>query len=103
MGQKEGEKKEREQITACAMIGEADQADAATRDRDTMASVCPWCGAAPGPTPRGPRASPSRFSHHRMLAFSLSAVSHRRCQQGRRARIMRRVHSSRRTTERSCL
>jgi hypothetical protein len=49
-----------------------------------------------------PHASPYRLSHHHMLAFSLSAVSLRPRQKGRRAGIMRLSHSRRRTAERSC-
>lgn len=68
-----------------------------------MGNISDAFAAVPGLTPRGPRASPSRLSHHHMLAFSLSAVSLGQSQKGRRAGITRLSHSRQRTAERSCL
>lgn len=68
-----------------------------------MGNISDAFAAVPGLTPCGPRASPSRLSHHYLLAFSLSAVSPGLCQKGFRAGVIRLSHSRRRTAERSCL
>jgi hypothetical protein len=68
-----------------------------------MGNISDAFAGVPCLTPRGPHASPYRLPTILLLAFSLSAVSHRPRQKGRRAGIMRLSHSRRRTAERSCL
>jgi hypothetical protein len=105
MGETRGRREKR--LIACTMI---EYAAATTGEK--MASICGcvwWMGNSSDAFAAVPCLTPlcrtllHISEHHQMLAFSLSAVSLKPRQEGRRAGIMRLSHSRRRTAERSCL